>query len=162
MPNVVCKICGKNFYVKPSHQKLGWGKYCSVSCKTKSQLLGKSLLCNVCGKQIYRAPSKIKHSISGNFFCSKKCQTLWRNRYYVGNKHSNWINGESSYREILKRANIEEVCKLCGINNKILLSVHHVDHNRQNNDISNLIWLCFNCHYLVHHDKITENRLQRG
>jgi predicted HNH restriction endonuclease len=31
-----------------------------------------------------------------------------------------------------------------------MLIVHHVDENRSNNDPENLIWLCYNCHHLVH------------
>lgn len=162
MPNVPCKVCGKSFYVKPSHQKLGWGKYCSIICRSRSQKKGRDVRCDVCGDEIHRSPQQIVHSRSGLFFCTKRCQTLWRNKYFIGDKHANWINGESSYREILKRAGIEVECRLCHVNNKILLSVHHIDHNRQNNDISNLIWLCFNCHYLVHHDKKSEISLQRS
>jgi len=162
MPIVKCKICDKPFYIKPSHQKLGWGKYCSISCRSKSQIRGRNVMCNVCGKKIHRCPRQLNHSKSGLFFCTKKCQTLWRNKFFSGEKHANWINGESSYREILKRANVQEKCKLCGFTNKMVLSVHHLDHNRQNNDVSNLIWLCFNCHYLVHHDNRSEKSLQRA
>lgn len=161
MPIVKCKTCNKDFYVKPSHQKIGWGKYCSIICRSKSQMKGKKFSCNVCGKQIYRSPKQIIHSKSRLYFCSKKCQTFWRNRFFVGEKHINWINGEYSYREILKRAHIDKVCKLCGIDNKLILNVHHIDHNRQNNHISNLIWLCFNCHFLVHHDHRSEKSLQK-
>ncbi|MBI4281264.1 HNH endonuclease [Candidatus Uhrbacteria bacterium] len=39
-------------------------------------------------------------------------------------------------------------------NNRVLL-VHHIDENRKNNVLSNLVWLCRNCHFLVH--KYNEN-----
>ncbi len=162
MPIFKCKICDRPFYVKPSHQKLGWGKYCSTFCRSTSQIKGRDVICDVCGRKIHRSPYQIIHSRSKLFFCTKKCQTLWRNKYFIGDKHANWKSGESSYREILKRANVEEKCKLCGIDNRILLSVHHVDHNRQNNEIPNLMWLCFNCHFLIHHDSEVEKRLQRS
>jgi predicted HNH restriction endonuclease len=31
-----------------------------------------------------------------------------------------------------------------------MLVVHHIDENRNNNNHENLIWLCYNCHHLVH------------
>jgi len=39
------------------------------------------------------------------------------------------------------------------------LIVHHIDKNRNNNGIENLIWLCQNCHYLVHHYTDDRKRL---
>jgi len=27
---------------------------------------------------------------------------------------------------------------------------NHIDSNRKNNNLNNLIWLCMNCYYLVH------------
>lgn len=44
-------------------------------------------------------------------------------------------------------------CKKCGSTDSRTLAVHHKDKNRKNNSISNLMWLCHNCHYLVHHYK---------
>jgi hypothetical protein len=161
MPIVKCGVCNKSFYVKQCYQKLGWGKYCSISCRSKSQLKGMDVICDVCGKKVHRSPYQIVHSKSGNFFCTKKCQTLWRNRYFIGEKHANWISGESCYREILKRGGTKQMCKLCGIENKMVLTVHHIDHNRQNNDSLNLTWLCYNCHHLVHHNRKVEKSLQR-
>lgn len=156
MAIVVCGICAKKFYVKPSHQKLGWGKYCSIDCRSKAQFKGEDVSCHVCAKKIHRSPSDIEHSKSGNHFCSKSCQTLWRNKYFIGEKHKNWINGISIYREIMFRSGQEEICKICKTTDKRVLSVHHIDKNRGNNSLSNLVWLCFNCHYLVHHDKDTQ------
>ena len=62
----------------------------------------------------------------------------------------NWIAGENAYRALLKRAKIPVVCSKCGIKDKRVLSVHHKDRNRKNNDLKNLEWLCRNCHFLVH------------
>jgi len=160
MPSVICGICGTKFYAKPSQRVLGWGKYCSIACRSKAQFKGKPMSCFVCARQTYKSLSQIKRSKSGNFFCSKKCQTLWRNKYFVGEKHANWQSGIGTYRNILKRSDILEKCNLCGIENRKILSVHHVDHNRSNNKISNLIWLCLNCHHLVHNDLDSHENLQ--
>jgi len=42
----------------------------------------------------------------------------------------------------------EKVCKSCGTDTDIV--VHHVDGDRRNNDINNLMPLCERCHKSVH------------
>lgn len=161
MPIVTCLICEKEFYVKPSHQKLGWGKYCSTSCRTRGQFNGKTVTCFVCKKELYRSLKGLRKSISGKFFCTKSCQTIWRNTIlYSGGNHPNWVSGESSYRRILKANSREQICVLCKTIDKRILAVHHYDKNRKNNTISNLVWLCYNCHYLVHHDSNEKFKLK--
>lgn len=162
MPKVNCKICGNIFYVKPSHQKLGWGKYCSISCRSKSQIKGKLKKCSSCSKNILRSPAQQKNSKSGKFFCTKACQTKWRNSLFIGEKHSNWINGNSSYRNLMIRNKTKRQCVLCKTIDIRILSVHHIDHDRSNNKISNLTWLCLNCHYLVHHHSKLDEMVKKG
>lgn len=160
MPVTFCLTCKKEFYVKPSHLKRGWGKYCSINCRTKGQLIGKFFECFICKKEVYRSPLGIKKSQSGNYFCSKRCQTIWRNSIlFTGENHSNWKYGESAYRHILEKEGTEKICVLCKISDKRVIIVHHIDKNRKNNNISNLIWLCNNCHYLVHHYNEAKERL---
>jgi hypothetical protein len=160
VPIVLCGICGKNFYVKPSHQKLGWGKYCSKSCRSKAQFNGSGTKCYICGKNIYRTLAQLKNSASGKYFCSKSCQTKWRNGYFIGEKHANWIDGSSAYRRILKSYKKIPKCSRCGVTDQRILNAHHLDHNRQNNLKSNLVWVCLNCHFLIHHDKNIENEFK--
>ena len=163
MPNVKCLICKAKFYVKPSHQKRGWGKYCSIFCRTESQFKGKDINCFTCNKQTYKSPKDLKNSKSGNFFCSKSCQTIWRNKIlFSGENHSNWKYGESAYRRILKATGKEQVCELCRDHDIRVLAVHHKDKNRRNNSATNLTWLCYNCHYLVHHYRNEENKLGKN
>ena len=150
MPHLSCKICSSAFYARPNHIKRGWGKYCSINCRNKSQFTGKYLSCHNCGKRIYRTPATINKSQSKKYFCSKSCQTHWRNKHFSGNKHANWIIGKYGYRNILKRSNKKQECYKCNITDKRILAAHHIDFNRENNTLENLIWLCYNCHYLVH------------
>lgn len=160
MPEVVCNKCQKQFYVKPSHIKLGWGKYCSIVCRAKSQFNGSFIKCYTCSKDVYRSDTKLKRSASGKYFCSKTCQTLWRNSEFIGEKHGGWKSGESAYRDVLKRSGRSIICMVCGVIDERVLIGHHKDHNRKNNKIDNLIWLCLNCHFLVHHDKKVEEMLK--
>ncbi len=153
IPNARCRTCGKRFYVKPNHLKRGWGKYCSRKCLAKGQLRGRFVLCHQCGKKIWRAPLQLKHSKSGKFFCSKSCQTLWRNKIFSGPNHPLWTGGYDKYRKILLRAKVPIVCSRCGYNDERVLVAHHKDRNRKNPNLKNLEWLCRNCHYLIHECK---------
>jgi 5-methylcytosine-specific restriction endonuclease McrA len=158
MVKVKCKKCRKTFYVKPCFIKLGFGKFCSRKCHFNNTS-GVFLKCNTCGHEIYRMQSKIKRSKSGKFFCNKSCQTKWRNVEFSGKKHLGWKDGKSMYRVIIEKSGTQVVCKLCGEKDKRVLAVHHIDKDRKNNKIENLVWLCFNCHSLVHYDRLEEERL---
>lgn len=151
MPNIECAICDKIFYGKPSHIKKGWAKVCSKDCRYKLQKTGKIIVCNQCGKNAYKNNSTLRRSDSNMFFCNKSCQTIWRNKLYTKEKHANWTTGKSSYRSILLRENRPLICEKCANKDSRILAVHHKDKNRDNNNSNNLLWLCHNCHYLVHH-----------
>lgn len=150
MPKVDCRICEKSFYIKPSHQRLGYGKYCSIACRSESQKRGRTLNCEVCGKETWKSPKDLMRSKSGLFFCSKSCQTRWRNMVFSGENHSNWRCGEASYRQRLISSRREIKCDKCGITDLRVLSAHHIDKDRDNNELTNLKWLCLNCHHLEH------------
>lgn len=139
--------------------KLGWGKYCSAECRSKSQFNGKSFKCYICGKEVYRSLAKIGHSKSGKYFCSKKCQTLWRNSFFVEDRHPNWTDGISIYKKILRNDKSPK-CLLCKIEDERVLICHHKDHDRHNNELSNLVWLCCNCHQLVHIDNNIDRKIR--
>jgi hypothetical protein len=159
MPYVDCKICSSKLYVKPFHQKKGWGKYCSKKCQNLGQKTGRTVLCKQCGKEVWRMHTEIEHSLSGHFFCNKSCQTKWRNVLFSGPWHPSWKNGIRAYRNILLREKIPVICKLCGLEDCRILVVHHIDKNRKNNNPANLSWLCHNCHFLVHHFEQEKQKL---
>lgn len=151
MPIVKCKICNKSFYAKPSQRARGVGKYCSRRCRDIGWKKGKFVFCDTCGKQVWRAPRYLIKSKSKKFFCSKSCQTVWRNKYYSGENHPLWNGGTFIYRQILVGSGKKAICRKCRIEDERLLVAHHKDRNRKNNAIENLEWLCRNCHYLVHY-----------
>ena len=160
MPIVNCKKCKKEFYAKPNWLEKGWGKYCSAKCQHDAQLKGKFVECYICKKRVWKAPKALKHSKSGKYFCNKSCQTLWRNTIvFVGENHPNWKNGERNCRNILEKSGRKQVCTLCKNKDKRILTVHHLDKNRKNVELKNLVWLCWNCHFLVHHDRETKKIL---
>ncbi|MDO8505345.1 MAG: HNH endonuclease signature motif containing protein [bacterium] len=157
MPYLPCVICGTQFYAKPRHIKLGWGKYCSKPCQYKGQHTGKFVDCATCGKKVYRCPKDLKASDSKKYFCNKSCFASWKNKYsplfVPGEAHFNWKHGKSAYRGIMLKSKARQVCNDCGIIDMRVLIVHHIDRNRHNNKIHNLKWLCRNCHYLEHGGK---------
>ena len=151
MPVVVCKICSTTFYAKPSWIARGGGKCCSKPCQNKSQMSGKLYDCYTCKKPTYRTKRDERKSKSNKFFCSKSCQTIWRNsEVHIVSNHPNWTTGQSSYRERLRKSGRKQECSRCSTKDTRLLSVHHKDRNRDNNTLSNLLFMCHNCHYLVH------------
>lgn len=148
---VICKLCSKTFKAKPSWIKNGGGKFCSRACAHTSNRKGTMVSCFTCGSESYKQRRAINGSKSGKLFCSKSCQTKWRNTEFINEKHANWKGGLHAYRRIKTQSGDAEICTLCKISDKRILAVHHVDENRKNNTIENLQWLCHNCHHLVHH-----------
>lgn len=151
MSIITCKHCGKEFKRKPSQIRLAREHFCSTNCQHKASRSGKQKDCFVCGKHIYRQKRFLIKSLTGKFFCSKNCSVKWWNTEFVGEKHPNWKTGEFSYRTVLKKTNLKQICRQCGKIDKRILVAHHLDKNRQNNKSNNLIWLCHNCHHLIHH-----------
>lgn len=173
-----CEFC-QNQYIQKSHNKIGTQKFCSKKCrinyltKTKKEKncinCNKKYLCSlsqisnslVCSQYCYDqhrynqivgicdwCKLNVKRrniSIRKNMFCSKQCAGNYKT-YFTEPKNYHkkkiWFNIKN---------NIEISCETCKLKNINILTVHHVDHNRHNNDINNLMLLCYNCHFEIHH-----------
>ena len=155
---VNCAVCSKEYYAKPWHVKIGWARHCSRVCANIGVRKGKEVKCAICDKDIYRSPKMLKRSKSAKYFCSKHCQTLWRNTTFVGEMHGNFNNGRAAYRNILARTGRERICEICRTSDTRILQAHHIDRDRTNNKAENLVWLCLNCHFLVHHYDVGRDR----
>lgn len=92
--------------------------------------------CSRCKKNLYS--SRSHHPI----LCSK-C----RGKDYV----CGWEN--------IKKSLIDKACQICKGNKKLL--VHHLDCNKRNNQLSNLITLCNQCHMSIH-AKYKRNKLKNN
>ncbi len=156
---VNCKFCTKEFQAKPSWLRKGHGKFCSATCQYASARKGKVIQCSVCGIDAYKKPKALERSKSGKFFCGKSCQTKWRNGEFIQEKHPNWKGGRNAYRSVMSRSKVMKQCLLCLTKDERVLAVHHIDKDRKNNNIENLVWLCHNCHHLVHQYSEAETRL---
>lgn len=153
-----CKECFAAFLVKPSWLKNGYGKFCSPLCRRRAQRTGTNILCHVCQKEVYKSKKALGGTKSGHLFCGKSCQTAWRNIHFSREKHPNYINGDYSYRNVLIRTNLPQICVLCKTTDVRVLAAHHIDLNHFNNKVENLAWLCHNCHHLVHHHEKEHER----
>lgn len=152
-------MCKNSFNTKPFFIKNGGGKYCSADCHHKAMKNGKFVKCGVCEKETYKTLKALRISKSRKWFCSKSCQTTWRNKEFSGTKHANYVSGLYTYRGLLTRSASPKVCTLCKIKDIRVLAVHHLDENRKNNKLENLVWLCHNCHHLVHRYKGVKQKL---
>lgn len=155
-----CAYCKKQFqlprylYNKRIKRNNNSNIYCSKKCSCKSRITKQKFECYNCGKVFYKIPSIKSKSKSGHLFCSKSCSNSYNNtfRYKVS------IN---TYRRIAFE-NFEHKCKICGWDkDERILEVHHIDENRKNNELNNLIILCPICHrYLTLHLKTLEDFLK--
>lgn len=103
---------------------------------------GTDYTCLICGTQFYVAGWR-KETAK---YCSDDCQHKGIIGQLIGEKHPRWKGGFTPYpyafkkirKWIMERDGFQ--CKLCG--SKIKICVHHIDHNKNNNDPKNLITLC--------------------
>jgi hypothetical protein len=72
---------------------------------------------------------------------------------FVGPGHPGWKDSPKNYRSKLLNSDRPVECQICEIDDLRLLVAHHKDHDRQNNSLKNLAWLCHNCHYIIHEGK---------
>jgi len=129
---IKCMVCGTRVMIKVKDAKRG-GKYCSKRCKD------------------YDNSRVVKMNYANNPGLRDKTK-------HVGDKNGRWLCGKSfepyttSFNEHTKnivKDRDNRVCMICGVNEKDLresLNVHHIDYDKKNSNINNLISLCNVCH----------------
>ena len=159
VPLVNCKNCKVSFNKKPSQISRSVEHYCSLVCHHNARKTGVLVKCSECNKEIYKDRRALGRSMHKNFFCSTKCSNVLLGRKQFSENHPNWKTGEFSYKSIMKRITTNPKCVLCERVDMRILAVHHIDKDRKNNSLQNLVWLCYNCHFLVHHYQGENRRL---
>jgi endogenous inhibitor of DNA gyrase (YacG/DUF329 family) len=163
-----CVICGKPKLISPSRKKHHPITVCSDKCKgiynasrykgdkSPKWKPGKETTCAYCGKTVLKTIASQK--AYKNNFCSSKCHSNWRSEHNKQSNNPNWNGGKSfdpypiAFTEDLKetvRDRDQRVCQLCGkteSQNGEKLSVHHIDYDKENLNLENLISLCHDCH----------------
>lgn len=61
----------------------------------------------------------------------------------------------SDWEKISKRLKLLFPCFFCGEDQFEKKECHHIDENKRNSNITNLIVLCIDCHLKVHNGKLT-------
>lgn len=132
---IKCKKCNYIWDVSPiSFMPSSTKDYNFIGCPECKYT---ELECDFCHKKFKR----LKSAVSENYnFCSKICGNRFKNKEFT-----NWTNS-CDYRR--NAFNVyPHKCAVCGYNeDERILEVHHIDENRGNNDLSNLIILCPICH----------------
>lgn len=142
------KDCEKEF-LAASHRK---SRFCSPICQTNASRVQITFICDTCGIKFTRSPSNKNKSKHGFYFCSRVCkenaQSLKGHIPAIRPPHYGNSNGITTYRErAFKKYGI--ICSRCKyVGDDRMLDVHHLDGNRQNNQIINLEVLCVWCHAL--------------
>lgn len=107
-------------------------------------------ICENCNNNfVWVGRENTKSYISAKF-CSRSCSNS------VGGRAKAKKYGISQYYTIASKF-YEKKCAVCGEDR--VVDVHHIDENRNNNDPSNLIFLCPNHHALWHRNKDIEVKL---
>lgn len=152
-----CDCCDKE-YKKQKRIAEGAPRehYCSTACYTEDKKPNRvTLECAHCGISFTRPQSKINNSRSGLYFCCREHKDIGQTYIKeIQPEHYGSSDGSASYRAKALRHK-DNACCVCGYTNVNALEVHHIDRDRSNNDLSNLIILCANCHTLEHKGFLT-------
>lgn len=160
----VCEICNKIFPCKRERVKQGWGKTCSTSCQGEWQSINRTgensstwaggdiwIACPVCDKSFPRAKGHVRGN--GRDVCSTACEGKRKSVTFAGQNAPNWQGGKSfepydaAFNDALKcqvRERDAYTCAICGVNGSRIC--HHIDYNKKNSVMDNLITLCMSCH----------------
>lgn len=138
--NNICKNCKTEFVSKKSHTLKQ--DYCSRACGHLGNKSGEQRKCHTCSGMFYVPRYKAKQKTHGKY-CSQDC------RLKDWNESSLAAQMPGSYRENAWKV-YERKCYDCGITDARVLVIHHIDGNRKNGKLDNLIPVCHNCHCIRH------------
>lgn len=133
-----CLDCGHT-WSQPASSVIIPGPHKCPNCGVVKKV---TIECAYCGKECEKLPSRVAKK-QGYLYCSKEC----------GNRHKNqirFLSGEwddsTNYR-LKAFTHLEHRCFICGwAEDERILEVHHIDENRSNNKLDNLMILCPICH----------------
>lgn len=114
-------------------------------CKRSSFGTVLDLICPICKKDFRRTKSSLKGK-SDFYFCSRECKDIAA-RIGSGIEIQPDFYGTGLNYRIKAFRLLEHKCEVCGWDeDERILEVHHIDENRENNEILNLKILCPTCH----------------
>lgn len=118
---------------------------CKKEVISTRKLPRQKIICDYCGKEFERVYPKERFN-----FCCKECkdkaQKLESGEKFESLRPKHYGNGAAVYREKAFKE-YPHKCAVCGwAEDADILEVHHIDSNRKNNTLDNLIILCPTCH----------------
>lgn len=172
---VKCLNCNRLFKVSAGKKDQSQRKYCSLKCYRQKRTSGyyrSYRKCIYCGKLYYRGRRKGK-------FCSQECFHKWssgklmpwnkhlkgihlspKSEFKPGKKHIFWKGGISKepypfeftkeLKSYIKHSYLCK-CQMCGTSKDLM--VHHIDYNKNNINLNNLIPLCRGCHSKTNYNR---------
>lgn len=147
-----CLNCKNKFFRSRGEinkrKKKGYKMFCSKNCASEHRRNTNrtTLNCYMCGIEFDRINCNVNKERN---FCSHTCSNKYIGEFFKGKKKRTYVNGEFIYRKLAFENNPHS-CALCDFSEQYALEVHHIDKNRKNNDLSNLIVVCANCHRGIH------------
>ena len=146
-----CEYCKNEFLRRKKANTLR--KYCSRKCSELNRRKRITVKCTNCGNSIEKKISQLKNAKHGFYFCNRECkeeaQKIDGKCPEIRPDHYGTGTGEHHYRESMEEE-IKLGCVDCSNKTEYLLTVHHIDGNRQNNKKENLEVVCHNCHTKRH------------
>lgn len=155
-PDKQCINCGKLF--KSTSKKR---KYCSRDCAGIGNRKRIYKICPICENEYFVINAIVKKNIACSRDCASKVHSIRMRR--DGNPA--WLGGvpKNGYpikfsEELKEQVRLRQSykCVLCYNRRRSeleALSVHHIDYNKNNNDIRNLIALCRHCHARTNYNR---------
>lgn len=152
-----CKQCNQRHLSRIRRNSKN--EFCSGRCARDyiKQNGSVTTICAWCKLEHTKKKSQLVNSKSGLYFCTRKCKD--EAQKIGGIKEIQPLHfgtakdqGSEIYRKLFE--DHEFFCNRCGYKEfKVAVQIHHIDENRTNNDKTNLIPLCANCHWALHNNK---------
>jgi len=151
-----CEYCDDKF-IRVIRNYKPRQRFCSLKCKGYGSKKRITLECCWCKKEFERRSC----DMSKYNFCSRRCKEIAQSLDGGFIEIQPKQYGSNAPYRIRAFRFYPHKCEVCGYNKHIeLLQVHHVDNNRDNNEIENLAILCPTCHWSITLKKaiFSENR----
>jgi hypothetical protein len=162
-----CSFCKKEFY----QYKYRLGRkngYCSKDCRNRDlkENHNKEVACKNCFKLVIRQLSVLK--INKNTFCTNSCHNIWRSKNIRGEKAGTYKNGTqvcNGYSMVLSADHPYKNSKNYVYEHRIVMEkslgryleknevVHHINLDKKDNRIENLMLFSTNSDHLKFHNK---------
>ena len=143
---IECDNCHNLFLKNIIAIKNSKHNFCSPECSRKyRQADYVELECAQCGDEFLKNTNKM-NSKSGLYFCSRKCKDEAQR---MGGLILPSHYGTSEYYQKKALRHYGNLCELCGYDEFPICEVHHIDGDKKNNALENLIVLCPNHHTII-------------